>query len=157
MVVFEETNEKNLNVLMPFSLGTQPLKIRSIWQYVGGFKHHLNGYFVAFWGFVPWSDFPSVQWGVNRIGIFKALMEQVLLNRDSYKWPDLEMVWEVESGFRLRLVNSPEGVWGGPVPSTCPGPGHMDMEPCYPCRQPTCYTLLALDLSNKCYPFLLLL
>ena len=50
MVVLEETNDENLNVLMPFSLGTLPLKIRSIGQHVGGFKHHLNGYFVVFLG-----------------------------------------------------------------------------------------------------------
>ena len=43
MVVFEETNDENLNVLIPFSLGTKPLKIRSIGQHVGGFKHPLNG------------------------------------------------------------------------------------------------------------------
>ena len=35
---------------MPFSLGNQPLKIRSIGQHVGNFKHHLNGYFVVFGG-----------------------------------------------------------------------------------------------------------
>ena len=58
MEVFEETNEENLNVLMPFSVGTYSLKICSIRQHVGGFKYHLNGYF---WGLVPWSDFPSVQ------------------------------------------------------------------------------------------------
>ena len=152
MVVFEETNDENWGVLMPFSLGTLPLKIRSIGQHVNGFKHHLNGYFVVFLGFVPWSDFPSVQWGVIRIGIFKALMEQVLLNRDSYKWPDLEMVWEEESGFRLRLVNSPEGVrvalWLvralGQVTWIWNPPTHVGH-------------LLALDLSNKFYPFLLLL
>ena len=50
MVVFEETNYENLNLLMPFSLGTQPLKIRSIGMHVGGFKHHLNDYFVVFLG-----------------------------------------------------------------------------------------------------------
>ena len=60
MVVFEETNYENLNLLMPFSLGTQPLKIRSIGMPVGGFKHHLNYYYVVFLGHVPWSDFPSV-------------------------------------------------------------------------------------------------
>ena len=63
MVVLEETNVGNLNVLMPFSLGALPLKFRSIGQHVGGFNHHLNGYFVVFWGLVPWSDFPSVHWG----------------------------------------------------------------------------------------------
>ena len=50
MVILEETNDENLNVLMPFSLGTKPLKILSIGQHVGGFKHHLNGYFVVFFG-----------------------------------------------------------------------------------------------------------
>ena len=50
MVVFEETNDENINVLMPFPLGTWPLKIRSIGQHVGGFKHHLNDYFVVFYG-----------------------------------------------------------------------------------------------------------
>ena len=62
MVVFEETNDKNWNVLMPFSFGTYTLKICSTGQRVGGFKHHLNGSFVVFWGLVPWSDFPSVHW-----------------------------------------------------------------------------------------------
>ena len=50
MVVFEETNDEKLNFLMPFSLGTQPLKIRSDGQHVDGFKCHLNGYFVVFLG-----------------------------------------------------------------------------------------------------------
>ena len=50
MVVFEETNDENWTVLMPFSLGALPLKIRSIGQHVDGLKHHLNGYFVIFSG-----------------------------------------------------------------------------------------------------------
>ena len=53
MVVFEETYDENWNVLMPFSLGIYTLKIRSIEQHVGGFKHHLNGYFVVFGGLFP--------------------------------------------------------------------------------------------------------
>ena len=50
MEVLEETNDENLNALMPLSLGTLPLKIRSIGQHVGDFKHHLNGYFVVVLG-----------------------------------------------------------------------------------------------------------
>ena len=48
---------------MPFSLGIQPLKTRSIGQHVGGFKHHLNGYFVVFWDLFPGvtsQDFPRL-------------------------------------------------------------------------------------------------
>ena len=64
MVVFEETNYENLNLLMPFYLGTHPLKIRSIGMHVGGFKHHLNGYFVVFLGGL----FPGVTSQVCRGG-----------------------------------------------------------------------------------------
>ena len=50
MEVLEETNDENLNISMPFSLGTYTLEIRSIGQHVGALKHHLNGYFVVFLG-----------------------------------------------------------------------------------------------------------